>query len=275
VHSSALLPGRTIMPEGNFLNYCLNASCGTTSVSTPRLIPHQYRGEGREGDAVGQVTRTPGGIPAVLPTIASVLDAAADLLHHGKVTTNQLHTEEILTSLAAHSIVHRWQLLELSSDEWQQVVPNVSIGMRAAIKVALRAASHPSASYEYRLTGPAGPLTSAPSRPSTTERSTSPMSVHPPVDQQVFSHYEKAKKLFANTPVWVNVEERWVQRLACSGQSPDELRSAIVVWTQGYSIQWLLFFATVAPVRYTRSYYYYFWGGTRSENVETRLVIPL
>ena len=155
--------------------------------------------------------------------------ADAELIHAVEAAINQMQDSRVdaqstLSAFTDHDIRTTWQLLALSDSDWQTVAPGLSIGMRAAIKALA-----------------ARPMTQR--QPAVTKENADPIT-----EQQVeHAFWDDAKKFFGSTEVWVSVDTPWLQRLACSGQDPRSLRSAVCAWMEGYSITWLLFFATVTP----------------------------
>ena len=155
--------------------------------------------------------------------------ADAELIHAVEAAINQMQDSRVdaqstLSAFTDHDIRTTWQLLALSDSDWQTVAPGLSIGMCAAIQSLA-----------------ARPMTQR--QPAGTKESADPIT-----EQQVeHAFWDDAKKFFGSTEVWVSVDTPWLQRLACSGQDPRSLRSAVCAWMEGYSITWLLFFATVTP----------------------------
>ena len=155
--------------------------------------------------------------------------ADAELIHTVEAAINQMQdslvdAQSTLSAFTDHGIRTTWQLLALSDSDWQTVAPGLSIGMRAAIKALA-----------------ARPMTQR--QPAVMKENADPIT-----EQQVeHAFWDDAKKFFGSTEVWVSVDTPWLQRLACSGQDPRSLRSAVCAWMEGYSITWLLFFATVTP----------------------------
>ena len=155
--------------------------------------------------------------------------ADAELIHAVEAAINQMQDSRVdaqstLSAFTDHDIRTTWQLLALSDSDWQTVAPGLSIGMRAAIKALA-----------------ARPMTQR--QPAVTKENADPIT-----EQQVeHAFWDDAKKFFRSTDVWVSVDTPWLQRLACSGQDPRSMRSSVCAWMEGYSITWLLFFATVTP----------------------------
>ena len=137
---------------------------------------------------------------------------------------SRVDAQSTLTAFTDHDIRTTWQLLALSDSDWQTVAPGLSIGMRAAIKAL--------AARQMTQRQPAVAKEDA-----------------DPTTEQQLEHavWDDAQKFFRSTGIWVSLTTPWLQRLACSGQDPRSLRSAVCAWMEGYSITWLLFFATVTP----------------------------
>ena len=166
-----------------------------------------------------------------------VRDAAQTLTAKAEEQTN---IEAITSRLEQHGVEWAWQLVALDGADWQKI--GASMGVKAAVKAQL---TH----------GLRASQLSSPQRRDTAAEEPAEDGGQPVVRRTVSRHrnLEEARaqsRWGVGLLGWRNVHLSWLQALIDSGQTGASLRAAVASWTDGYTIQWLLFFATVVPVSF-------------------------
>lgn len=121
-----------------------------------------------------------------------------------------------------------WQLNELDALDWDGL--GVSLGLKTSLKAAAKRCK-----------------TSVPDEAGTSSAQPAPAT---PRGGGALARARKRYWWGVGAIGWRNAHISWLQALVTSGQPGPSIRSALHSWLDGYTIQWLLFFATVAPVSF-------------------------
>ena len=157
---------------------------------------------------------------------AEVVREAASLLTDGSLTDD---IPALVLRLQEQNLQWAWQLQALDAADW--IALGVSMGLKAAVKHSMRASGLNAEESVVLNPSDTSPSDIAPSHAS-------------------LARARKQTRWGVGVIGWRNVHLSWLHALVDSDQPGSAMRAALAGWTDGYTIQWLLFFATVVPVSF-------------------------